>query len=80
MNCHTVVIEFDGEEREVDVSYDFYPATRGQRGSCGEPLEPDEPAHVEVHSYKMDGNDIEGELTVGQLQRIEEQCLRNEGV
>ena len=74
----TIVLEFNGEEREFEVGYDFYPASKGRREDDGTPLEPDEPARVEVGSYKLAGEDIESELTAGQLQRIEQACLEKE--
>jgi hypothetical protein len=32
---------------EVELRYEYYPASRGARGEFGVPMEPDEPAEVE---------------------------------
>lgn len=39
------------------VEYDLTPACRGRRSSCGEPMEPDEAAEVELFSVRQDGTD-----------------------
>lgn len=48
----TATIEFpDGEEHDVEITYTYYPGCRGARdGRFGPPLEPDEPASVEIES------------------------------
>jgi hypothetical protein len=81
MNTIVTTIEVDGEPREVEVEYDFYRARAGARDSlggvrgAGPPLEPDEPAHVEIRSVKSLGTDDLPELRVGLLELIEERCL-----
>lgn len=54
-------IEIDEQEVEVNVSCTFHPAYRGARdGRWGPPIEPDEPACVEVDSVtNKDGKELE---------------------
>jgi hypothetical protein len=75
----TLPMTLDGEEVEVVVVYDLFPATQGQRDSLGVPMEPDDGACVEVQSYKVGGADIESQLTPQQLGEIERKCLEREG-
>jgi len=69
-------------EVEVEVSYDAWPASRGARDSlCGKagagpPLEPDEPAGIEITGAKDDtGRDWD--LTKEEEREIEE-AISNE--
>jgi hypothetical protein len=65
---------------EVVVEYEAFPATRGARGSCGEALEPDCPASVEVASVKCNNAEVMGILSPWALEQVERECLRREGV
>jgi len=71
-------------EREITVVYDYYKATRGKCDSCGgvrnagAPLEPDEPAHVDITSVLLDEQEILDELSPLQVERLEGKCLENE--
>lgn len=76
----TFSVTIDGIEREVVVGYNVIPAHHGQRDSYGQPLEPDERAHVEVVEYLCGGRDIESQLTERQKRDIERECEGNEGV
>lgn len=40
--------EFLGIEHNLHIEYTYYPASKGIRGSCGEPLEPDEEETIEM--------------------------------
>ena len=69
-------------EIEVEVSYDAWPASRGARDSlCGKagagpPLEPDEPAGIEITGAK-DSAGQEWDLTEEEEREIEE-AISNE--
>jgi hypothetical protein len=58
---------------ELEVEFDIVPAHRGARGSCGEPLEPDSPATVDVLTVKENG--VEVWVSNSQMERIEQMCL-----
>jgi hypothetical protein len=62
----TDVTNLDGERVAVTVSYTYHRGCRGQRDSlggvrgAGPPLDPDEPASIDIESIKDDaGNDVE---------------------
>jgi hypothetical protein len=94
MSTLKTVIEWNsetGEEREIEVFYTYHRACRGQRDSCcgvrgaGPPLEPDEPAMVEVDRAMMHDptfhdraamTDVWDQLSEKQQERIEEECLQ----
>lgn len=78
MSTLVTTLEIGGVKRSVEVGYVFYPATHGARGSCGEPLEPDDPPFVEVRSYKINDENLDAQLTAGQLELLERRCLDNE--
>lgn len=69
-------------EVEVEVSYTYVPASRGARDSlggrrgAGPPLEPDEPATVEINSckYVLPEPDLEKNL-----ERLEVECWNHRG-
>lgn len=74
-------------ERSVVVEYSVSPGSRGRRGSCGEPLEPDEPPSVELLKVLLSSptapdrnatEDILDELTTAQRDRLEGLCMENE--
>lgn len=52
----------------VDVQYEYNRASRGFRDRWGCPLEPDEPANVEILDTSI-------ELTVSETEDCEERCL-----
>lgn len=60
LNLSNITIE-DGT---IEVDYKFYPAVRGARDSlngirgAGPPIEPDEPACVELQSVKLFGHEV----------------------
>lgn len=54
----------------VDVEYEYYKASRGSRDRYGCPVEPDEPAFVEILETSIP-------LTVGEYDRCEEKCLED---
>jgi hypothetical protein len=51
-------ITINGYEFEIKVDYTFYPKVFGSREEgTGMPLEPDEPAQVEINKIEMDFGD-----------------------
>jgi len=78
---HTIAFTIT-REIEVEVSYDAWPASRGARDSlCGKagagpPLEPDEPAGIEITGAK-DSAGQEWDLTEEEEREIEE-AISNE--
>lgn len=49
------ILTIDGYEFEATVDYTYYPPCRGARErGTGVPLEPDDPAVVEINSIKID--------------------------
>lgn len=52
----------------VDVEYEYHKASRGSRDRYGCPVEPDEPAFVEILETSID-------LTVSETEDCEEKCL-----
>jgi hypothetical protein len=83
-----------GAERGLEVRFTYHRAIRGQRDSlggvrgAGPPLEPDEPAMVEVDKALMDDptfhdrtakTDIWDDLSKAEQERIEAQCLELAG-
>lgn len=43
----------------LEVEYSYHPASRGMRdGQFGPPIEPDEPAYIEVHTIHLGEHDI----------------------
>jgi len=75
----TITVE---REVEVEVKFDFTPACRGARDSCGgvrgagPPLEPDTPESWEFVKATLDGKEIE--LTRSEIKEAEQQA-REEG-
>lgn len=71
MSQLNTTIEINNEEVPVVVEYTFYPFHRGARdGRFGPPIEPDEPAHVEIDSV-TDKNGKQLELSDEQLEKLE---------
>lgn len=72
----TLVTTIQGESKEVLIDFTYYPPTRGARDSlggkrgAGPPLEPDEPAEIEINSVK-DLMDNEIDLTPSEQSNIE---------
>lgn len=64
------------QEVEVLVEYEYERACRGVRDSYGAPLEPDEPAGVEIIAA-TDANGREVELTPHEADHAEERCLED---
>jgi hypothetical protein len=55
----TTVTVGDDQDVEILVQYTAYPFIRGARdGRYGPPLEPDEPAHLEIESIEVVGGDV----------------------
>jgi hypothetical protein len=73
----SITITRDDIDIPVDVDFTFYPAYRGRRDSiggvrnAGPPLEPDEPASIEINSVK-DFEGYEYELTDSEIEEIAE--------
>lgn len=63
-------------EIPVEVSFTYWPPSRGSRDKFGVPLEPDYPAEIEVQAVLHDGEDILLTLSEEQIQRLEEECLK----
>lgn len=95
MNKFTTTIEWNqdtGEERDVEVTYQYYRGCRGARDSlcgvrgAGPPLEPDEPPSVEIQSVMMHSptahdrearEDVQKSLSKSQLEWLEEKCFED---
>jgi hypothetical protein len=92
MNCYydTIILRDDGKDGEVEIyvraSYAYHPACRGQRDSlggkrgAGPPLEPDEPAYVEVEQVFALGEDGKvgpelDDLTDSEREKIEGEIM-----
>ena len=58
---------------KVDVEYEYHRAYRGARSSLGVPEEPDEPAHVEIYSIKLNGEEII--LEAFEVSRLEDEIF-----
>lgn len=55
----TITVGDDDQEVEISVQYTAYPFIRGSRdGRYGPPLEPDEPAHIEIEEIEVTGGDL----------------------
>ena len=71
----SITITRDDIDTEVEVDFTFYPACRGRRDSlCGKrgagpPLEPDEPASLEINSVR-DADGYEYELTDSEIEEV----------
>jgi len=74
-------VEVGEAEQEVTVDYTFYPYYRGARdGRWGPPIEPDEPAHIEIDSITDEaGKDITDQLDDKTITKIEEDAMENYG-
>jgi hypothetical protein len=61
-------------EGEIEVIGEYSEPCRGERGSYGEPLEPDDPGGFDILSITTpDGTELqESDLTQGELDRIHE--------
>ena len=78
----TITIEQDdGTEIDVQVEAVYYPGCKGARDSCcgvrnaGPPLEPDEPAYVEIETVSHNGQKIE--VSDMAMESIEEQAMEH---
>lgn len=72
-------IEIDDVEVEVIVDYTFYRAYRGARdGRFGPPIEPDEPAHVEINSV-TDKSGKELELSEKLMEELQQKAEEDYG-
>ena len=66
-------------ELPLEVQYTAFPASKGARDSlcgvrnAGPPLEPDEPAHVEIDAVRCNG--VLVRLTEAQMEELEELVL-----
>lgn len=83
----TVTVGDDDQEVEVSVQYTAYPFIRGARdGRWGPPIEPDEPAHIEIEGIEVIGGDLSAPgITTGtdgkryiELSRDQEDRLEEE--
>lgn len=76
----------DCGEINLTVGGTFYPFIRGSRDKWGAPEEPDEPAHWEIESVKVDGIEIDDldeycesiGMTWDRLEEICEEKLQEE--
>ncbi len=66
----------DDREIPVTVHYTAHKARPGSReGGRGLPLEPDEPAHIEIDSVTQDDNaDTDIEITKREREELEREC------
>jgi hypothetical protein len=79
---YTVERHINGQDVEIELEcrFDYTPACRGQRDSCGgvrgagPPLEPDEPAHCEFLDATTIGTKEEIELTEHEIERATEKA------
>lgn len=83
----TVTVGEDDKEVEISVQYTACPFIRGARdGRYGPPIEPDEPAHIEIEGIEVTGGDLSApgittgkdgkcyiELSKDQENRLEEE-------
>lgn len=80
-----IIITLDDVDYEVEVHYTYHRAYRGQRDSlggvrgAGPPLEPDEPAMVEIESVICDDFDILDTIPKRDLDWLEGKCLDDVG-
>jgi hypothetical protein len=71
----------DDEEIDIIVEYTFYKGCRGSRDSlggirgAGPPIEPDEPAMVEIEFVRRKGDNLAIELTDSELVDIEGEIM-----
>ena len=63
------IIERDGIEVPVIVDFTYHKATKGARGSYGEPLEPDEPEDFEFEKATVVETGEEIELTNQEIEK-----------
>lgn len=64
----------------VDIDYTYYAAVRGARGSCGEPLEPDEPAVIIIEEIRTKYGEDLTELLEDHRRiwpMLQEQCMED---
>lgn len=59
----------------LEVDFDYFPATIGQRDSMGVPITPDNPADCEIQSVKVEGTEILPLLGMKEIGEIEEAIL-----
>lgn len=52
MNYYTTIEELFGVEYEIEIGYSCTPFRKGAKDSYGVPIEPDEPAGIEIESVK----------------------------
>ena len=71
-----VITEVNGEEVELEITYEYVAGSQGLRGDFGQPIEPDEPPQVNVITAEAaDGNDYWDSLTPLQQEKITNQIL-----
>lgn len=58
-NTDTVVTIYDDDDREITVTANVIPPSRGQRDQYGAPLEPDTDAEIEIVSATCYGEEID---------------------
>lgn len=61
------------EDDALTVEFDYYRASRGSRDKWGAPLEPDEPASIEIGEVLCNGYDISDYLDSKDYDHIEGQ-------
>lgn len=67
--------DMDDNEMEVTVRYEYYKGGKGARGDFGVPMEPDEPAQVNVISVTNIDTGDDVELSRSDLDQLEDEIL-----
>jgi len=77
MATYQSTVEIDGYEVAVKIEYTYHKSSKGSRDSYGVPMEPDEPALVEIGNMYIESNDafIGIELPAGLVEDFEEEIL-----
>jgi len=78
MNSYTFTteIEVEGEEIDIEVEFDYFPAMRGHRDKYGCPEEPDDPEELEITKviYVETGFEFQSNEYDRFLEKIEEKA------
>lgn len=85
----TINVQRDGQDQEVEVTFDYTPASKGKRDSlcgvpnAGPPLEPDEPENLDLVSSTIELTTAEYERAIDQasdrIQELSESRAQGEG-
>lgn len=67
------ILEINGHEVDITFDYEFIAAAKGSTNEYGVPIEPDEPASVEITSIKIGDSVIE--LPEELMNELEEELL-----